>query len=113
MSTIATHSHWPLGPAILAGAVLSAICISPGSTQAQPDSPAGKHANCDRNSSSPPLASIGTSFLVWRFISRASHRERRTLQYELHDLRPSQPTAGGHRAGDKSAQPSIGSGPGQ
>ncbi len=39
MSTIATHSHWPLGPAILAGAVLSAICISPGSTQAQPDSP--------------------------------------------------------------------------
>ena len=39
MTTIATHSHWPLGPAILAGAVLSAICISPGSTQAQPDSP--------------------------------------------------------------------------
>src|SRR5271156_6780852 len=39
MSTIATHSHWPLGPAILAGAVLSAICISPGSTLAQPDSP--------------------------------------------------------------------------
>src|ERR1700733_10999810 len=39
MSTIATHTHWPLGPAILAGAVLSAICISPGSTQAQPDSP--------------------------------------------------------------------------
>ncbi len=38
MSTIATHSHWPL-PAILAGAVLSAICISPGSTLAQPDSP--------------------------------------------------------------------------
>ena len=39
MSTIATHSHWPLGPALLAGAVLSAICISPGSTLAQPDSP--------------------------------------------------------------------------
>jgi peptidoglycan lytic transglycosylase len=39
MSTIATHSHSPLGPAILAGAVLSAICISPGSTLAQPDSP--------------------------------------------------------------------------
>jgi rare lipoprotein A len=39
MSTIATHSHWPFGPAILAGAVLSAICISPGSTFAQPDSP--------------------------------------------------------------------------
>jgi rare lipoprotein A len=39
MSTIASHSHWPLGPALLAGAVLSAICISPGSTLAQPDSP--------------------------------------------------------------------------
>ncbi len=39
MSTIATQSHWPLGPALLAGAVLSAICISPGSTLAQPDSP--------------------------------------------------------------------------
>ncbi len=38
MSTIASHSHWPLGPALLAGAVLSAICISPGSTLAQPDS---------------------------------------------------------------------------
>jgi rare lipoprotein A len=38
MSTIATTSHWPLGPALLAGAVLSAICISPGSTFAQPDS---------------------------------------------------------------------------
>jgi rare lipoprotein A len=38
MSTITTHSHWPLGPALLAGAVLSAICISPGSTLAQPDS---------------------------------------------------------------------------
>jgi rare lipoprotein A len=42
MSTIATHSHWPLGPAILAGAVLSAICISPGSTQAQPGVPQAK-----------------------------------------------------------------------
>src|SRR6201995_1100662 len=39
MSTIATQSHRPLGPALLAGAVLSAICISPGSTQAQPDMP--------------------------------------------------------------------------
>lgn len=37
MSTIASHSHWPLGPALLAGAVLSAICISPGPTSAQPD----------------------------------------------------------------------------
>jgi rare lipoprotein A len=39
MSTIATQTHWPLGPAILAGAVLSAMCINPGSTLAQPDSP--------------------------------------------------------------------------
>ena len=39
MSTIATQSHRPFGPALLAGAVLSAICISPGSTQAQPDVP--------------------------------------------------------------------------
>jgi rare lipoprotein A len=39
MSTIASHSHRPWGPAILAGAVLSAICISPGSTLAQPNSP--------------------------------------------------------------------------
>jgi rare lipoprotein A len=44
MSTIATHSHWPLGPAILAGAVLSALCISPGSTLAQPDSPHADNA---------------------------------------------------------------------
>lgn len=39
MPTIATTSHWPIGPAILASAVLSAMCISPGSTLAQPDSP--------------------------------------------------------------------------
>jgi rare lipoprotein A len=39
MSTIATTSHWPLGPAILAGAVLSAMCLSSGSTSAQPRSP--------------------------------------------------------------------------
>ncbi len=39
MSTIATHSHFPLGPALLAGAVLSAICISPGPTLAQPEAP--------------------------------------------------------------------------
>jgi rare lipoprotein A len=39
MPTIATQSHWPLGPAFLAGAVLSALCIAPGSTLAQPDSP--------------------------------------------------------------------------
>jgi rare lipoprotein A len=39
MSTIANHSHRPLGPALLAGAVLSAMCISSGSTLAQHDSP--------------------------------------------------------------------------
>lgn len=37
MSTIATQSHWPIGPALLAGAVLSALCISPGSTLAEHD----------------------------------------------------------------------------
>jgi rare lipoprotein A len=37
MSTIANLSHRPLGPALLAGAILSAICISPGSTLAQHD----------------------------------------------------------------------------
>lgn len=39
MSTIASHSHRPLGPAILAGAVFSAMCISSGATLAQYDSP--------------------------------------------------------------------------
>jgi rare lipoprotein A len=38
MSTIATNSHWPIGPALLAGAVLSAMCISPGTTLAQHES---------------------------------------------------------------------------
>ena len=37
MSTIATHPHWSLAPVILAGAVLSAICISPNLTSAQPN----------------------------------------------------------------------------
>jgi len=37
MPTIASHSHWPFGPAILAGAVLSVLCITPGSTLAQPE----------------------------------------------------------------------------
>jgi rare lipoprotein A len=37
MSTIATASHWSLGPALIAGAVLSALCISPASTFAQPE----------------------------------------------------------------------------
>jgi rare lipoprotein A len=43
MSTIATHSHRPLGPALLAGAVLSAMCISSGSTLAQHESPQVEH----------------------------------------------------------------------
>jgi rare lipoprotein A len=38
MSPIAIRSHFSLGPALLAGAVLTAICISPGSTSALPDS---------------------------------------------------------------------------
>jgi rare lipoprotein A len=37
MSTIANQSHWPKGPALLAGAVLSALCISPAAIFAQPD----------------------------------------------------------------------------
>ena len=37
MSTIATHSHWPLGPALLAGAVLSALCLNSDTTLAQPE----------------------------------------------------------------------------
>jgi rare lipoprotein A len=45
MSTIATHSHWPIGPALLAGAVLSALCISPGSTLAEHDSPPASAQN--------------------------------------------------------------------
>ncbi len=45
MSTIATQSHWPIGPALLAGAVLSALCISPGSTLAEHDSPPSSTQN--------------------------------------------------------------------
>jgi rare lipoprotein A len=45
MSTIATQSHWPIGPALLAGAVLSALCISPGSTLAEHDTPQGSTQN--------------------------------------------------------------------
>jgi rare lipoprotein A len=45
MSTIATHSHWPLGPALLAGAVLSALCLNSDTTLAQPETqPANTHA---------------------------------------------------------------------
>lgn len=63
MSTIATHSHWPIGPAILAGAVLSALCISPGSTLAQPDS---QHA--DSTQSAAPVSHHSH----WHQIGRAS-----------------------------------------
>jgi len=62
MSTIASHSHWPIGPALLAGAVLSAICISPGSTLAQPDSP---QAN-------PQAVSATPHHSHWHQIGRAS-----------------------------------------
>jgi rare lipoprotein A len=48
MPTIASHSHWPFGPAILAGAVLSALCIAPGSTLAQPEA-----AQADAHTSTP------------------------------------------------------------
>lgn len=40
MSNIATHFHRPLGPALLAGAVLSALCLNSDATLAQHDSPA-------------------------------------------------------------------------
>ena len=40
MSNIATHSHWPLGPALLAGAVLSALCLNSDASLAQHDTPA-------------------------------------------------------------------------
>jgi rare lipoprotein A len=62
MSTIATQSHWPFGPALLAGAVLSAICISPGSTQAQPDMP---QANTQ-------TAAATTPHRHWHQLGRAS-----------------------------------------
>ena len=61
MSTIATHSHWPIGPAILAGAVLSAICVNPGSPQAQPDTPQATHS-----------APAAPRHLHWHQIGRAS-----------------------------------------
>lgn len=61
MTTIATNSHWPIGPAILAGAVLSAICISPGATQAQPDSPQVKTQN-----------TVATPHRHWHQLGRAS-----------------------------------------
>src|ERR1700681_707423 len=62
MSTIATQSHWPIGPALLAGAVLSAICISPGSTQAHPGVP---QANTQAATATPPHGN-------WHQLGRAS-----------------------------------------
>ena len=63
MSTIGNHSHWPIGPAILAGAVLSAMCISPGSTLAQPDSPLAD---------APQAATASPNHHHWRQFGRAS-----------------------------------------
>ena len=63
MPTIATTSHWPIGPALLAGAVLSALCISSGSTLAQPDSP-----HPDNTQSSVPI----THHRHWHQVGRAS-----------------------------------------
>jgi rare lipoprotein A len=65
MSTIATHSHWPLGPAILAGAVLSAMCLSPGSTSALPDS---LHADPQADT----LVATPTPHHHWHQFGRAS-----------------------------------------
>jgi rare lipoprotein A len=50
MSPIAIHSHFSLGPALLAGAVLSALCISPGSTPAQADTAQGANSAIVGNS---------------------------------------------------------------
>jgi rare lipoprotein A len=38
MSSFTNHSHWRIIPALLAGAFLSAICITPDSTLAEPES---------------------------------------------------------------------------
>jgi rare lipoprotein A len=62
MSTIATLSQSPIGPALLAGAVLSAICISPGSTLAQPD---GSQANA-------PTTVTTSDHRHWHQLGRAS-----------------------------------------
>ena len=63
MSTIGNHSHWPIGPAILAGAVLSAMCISPGSTLAQHDSP---------TADTPKTATATPARHHWRQFGKAS-----------------------------------------
>lgn len=63
MSTIGSHSHWPIGPAILAGAVLSALCISPGSTLAQPDS---------LTADASQTAAASSNHRHWRQFGRAS-----------------------------------------
>ena len=63
MSTIGNHSHWPIGPAILAGAVLSAMCISPGSTLAQHDSP---------TAGTPKAATATPARHHWRQFGKAS-----------------------------------------
>lgn len=63
MSTIGNQSHWPIGPAILAGAVLSAMCISPGSTLAQHDSP---------KADTPQTATATSHRHHWRQFGQAS-----------------------------------------
>jgi rare lipoprotein A len=62
MSTIASHFSRPLGPAILAGAVLSAICINPGPTLALPDSPQAE----------TQTATAGPNRSHWHEIGKAS-----------------------------------------
>lgn len=62
MSTIATQSNWSIVPALLAGAVLSALCISPTSTFAQPDP----------IPSSRPQAQAASHHRHWQQVGRAS-----------------------------------------
>jgi rare lipoprotein A len=62
MSPIAINSYSSLGPVLLAGAVLSALCISPGSTTAQTET----------THSTNPAAAVATSTHHWRQFGRAS-----------------------------------------
>ena len=62
MSTIASPSHRPLGPALLAGAILSAMCFSSGSTLAQHET-----AQAD-----PPKAAATPHHRHWLQFGRAS-----------------------------------------
>jgi rare lipoprotein A len=62
MSTIATSSRWPIGPALLAGAVLTALSISPNSTFAQHESA----------KSDAPNSPVTARHHHWHQIGRAS-----------------------------------------